>query len=117
MLPLPLETIVQSLPQGSYRSEGEYWTALDSLYFCVVTLTTVGYGDLFPTTDGMKIFMIFYILFGLVVVGAIISEFAKFTISSSVAGLVDTDGDTVRTAWARWGSDPGVLHFGSGVGF
>ena len=33
---------------------------------------------------------------GLVVVGAIISEFAKFTISSSVAGLVDTDGDTVR---------------------
>ena len=37
---------------------------LDSLYFSVTTLTTVGYGDFFPKTDAGKMFTIFYILAG-----------------------------------------------------
>jgi voltage-gated potassium channel len=45
------------------RVEG--WTWLDSLYFSVTTLTTVGYGDLAPQTAAGKIFTIFYILVGL----------------------------------------------------
>lgn len=43
----------------------EGWSWIDSLYFSVVTLTTVGYGDFSPTTDAGKLFTIFYILVGI----------------------------------------------------
>jgi voltage-gated potassium channel Kch len=46
-----------------WRVEG--WRALDSLYFTITTLTTVGYGDFAPQTDAGKIFTIFYILVGI----------------------------------------------------
>lgn len=43
----------------------EGWTWIDSLYFSVITLTTIGYGDFSPQTDVGKLFTIFYILLGL----------------------------------------------------
>jgi len=43
----------------------EKWDWLDCLYFSVVTLTTVGYGDFAPTTSAGKVFTIFYIILGL----------------------------------------------------
>ncbi|KYG80197.1 ion channel [Roseivirga ehrenbergii] len=42
----------------------EQWTWLDSLYFSIITLTTVGYGDFSPQTDWGKIFTIIYIVIG-----------------------------------------------------
>ncbi|MFT4521576.1 MAG: voltage-gated potassium channel [Bacteroidia bacterium] len=43
----------------------EEWRWLDSLYFSVITLTTVGYGDFTPQTDAGKIFTMFYIVIGI----------------------------------------------------
>lgn len=43
----------------------EGWSWVDSLYFSVITLTTIGYGDFSPQTDAGKLFTIFYIVIGL----------------------------------------------------
>jgi voltage-gated potassium channel Kch len=40
-------------------------SAVDSLYFSVVTLATVGYGDLAPKTTEGKLFTIVYLLVGI----------------------------------------------------
>jgi hypothetical protein len=43
----------------------EDWSWVDSVYFSVVAATTVGFGDLSPTTDASKLFTVFYILAGI----------------------------------------------------
>jgi hypothetical protein len=45
----------------------EGWSYLDSVYFCVVSLGTVGYGDLTPTTPIAKLFTIVYLINGIVI--------------------------------------------------
>ena len=54
----------------------ENWSILDSLYFSIVTLTTVGYGDFSPTTTAGKLFAIIYMIFGLSLIAASISVLA-----------------------------------------
>lgn len=43
----------------------EGWSWLDSVYFSVITIATVGYGDFSPHTALGKLFTIFYVLCGL----------------------------------------------------
>lgn len=43
----------------------EEWSWVDSLYFSTVAVTTVGFGDLAPSTDGSKLFTVAYILVGI----------------------------------------------------
>ena len=42
----------------------EKWSWIDSLYFTVITLATVGYGDLTPTTPVGKIVAVIFVIVG-----------------------------------------------------
>lgn len=46
----------------------EEWSWVDALYFSVITLTTIGFGDFAPLTDAGKIFTIIYIFIGIGVI-------------------------------------------------
>lgn len=53
---------------------GEDWSWVDSFYFSVIAVTTVGFGDFSPTTDFTKLFTVFYILAGISLIGVVLDE-------------------------------------------
>jgi voltage-gated potassium channel len=64
----------------------EGWSVLDSIYFSVTTLTTVGFGDPAPATAAGKIFTMLYIFVGLGVIGGFINVLAKHTFARRMRG-------------------------------
>jgi hypothetical protein len=67
----------------------EGWSVLDSLYFTVVTLTTIGYGDLHPTTPLSKVFTILFVIAG---VGFILGVL-NFVVSRTVKDRIEKKTD------------------------
>jgi len=55
----------------------EGWAWLDALYFSLITLTTVGYGDFSPHTSAGKIFTMIYIVLGLGILSSFILMVAE----------------------------------------
>lgn len=56
----------------------EGWGYLDSVYFTVITVTTIGYGDLTPQTDIGKIFTMFFAVTGIAVAFYVISLMMRY---------------------------------------
>jgi len=78
---------------GVCSNNGTQSTYLDSVYFTVITITTVGYGNIVPLEDSSKLFLSFYILLSLVLVGLLL-DVTDFLFELPD---VDADGDGVLT--------------------
>lgn len=70
------------LGSNFYTKTFENMTTLDSLYFLVVTMTTVGYGDITPTSRPSRTFTIFWAMFGVGVVAVALVEIAAAVVEA-----------------------------------
>ncbi len=64
-----------------YRSV-ENWGWVDSTYFAVSTLTTVGFGDLHPTHTASRIFTIIYMLIGISIMLYTVTLIGAYSVES-----------------------------------
>jgi voltage-gated potassium channel len=55
----------------------EDWSWVDSFYFSAITVSTVGFGDLSPTTDFTKLFTVAYIFMGISLLGSVLNEWLR----------------------------------------
>eukprot|EP00439_Symbiodinium_sp_Y106_P084199 s2032_g25.t1 len=55
----------------------EGWSWVDCVYFAVITLMTVGYGDFAPKHWGSRLLLVFFVLMSLVIVATSIGEFLE----------------------------------------
>ncbi len=89
---IALGTLVYSFREG--------WNIVDSLYFSVMTLTTIGYGDFAPTTPGMRLYTVIYAVMGIGLFVAFNARLAQFAFEgrrhddeAAADESADTDGD------------------------
>ena len=56
----------------------EGWSWVDSFYFSSVAGTTVGFGDLAPTTDASKLISVAYIFLGVGILGTFLDQRLRY---------------------------------------
>jgi voltage-gated potassium channel len=83
---LPLVAGVLVLSGTLFYWRFEDWTIVESFYFCIATLTTVGYGDFSPTSAGTQIFTVIYILTGFGVLVALLTSVAQQYLAHKAEG-------------------------------
>lgn len=74
--------LVITVGTAFYR-QMEGWSVIDALYFSVITLTTVGYGDFSPTSPVSKIFTVCYIFVGLGILAGFITKLAAYVVNQT----------------------------------
>ena len=62
----------------------EKWSIIDSMYFCVMTIATIGYGDFAPTTNLSKLFTIGMALSGIGIFVLIVTKLAQALIQNKI---------------------------------
>jgi potassium channel subfamily K, other eukaryote len=64
------------------------WDYADALYFCDVTILTVGFGDFVATNDAGRGILIPYSIFGIIFLGLMIKSIRRFAINMSKDNII-----------------------------
>lgn len=76
---LSLGVLIYSFNQENF-SGIETHPAVDALYFCIVTMCTIGYGDIAPLTPATKLFACFFVLVGFGFIDILLSGVVNYVL-------------------------------------
>ena len=77
----------------------ETYSIVDALYFCVVTMCTIGYGDIIPVTPFTKLFSCLFVLIGFGFIDALVSGMVTYVLDKQEHLLLSAvEGSHYRTA-------------------
>ncbi len=71
----------------------EHWSFVDAFYFVGVTLTTIGYGDIYPKTEIGRIFTVIFAFVGVGTTLLVLSITAEHYFTRRVQQIVKTSAD------------------------
>ncbi|MBN1898983.1 MAG: NAD-binding protein [Spirochaetes bacterium] len=74
------------------KENASFKTTFDTLWYTIVTLSTVGYGDKTPITVGGRLLGILIILFGVAIMGAVTGKIASYLVERQLKegrGMID----------------------------
>lgn len=67
----------------------EGWSLFDSLYMTVITVGTVGFGEVHPLSDAGRLFTVFLILAGVAALGFAIGQLLEFLVEGHLTGMLE----------------------------
>ena len=76
------------------------WEMTDSLYFSFVTLTSIGYGDYYPTSDLPRLYSVALMLAGMGIVAMVIGM-----VSDALSNTIGSAWDSESGAKEEWGDE------------
>jgi voltage-gated potassium channel len=76
---------VLELQFESQSPQSSIITGFDAMWYAIVTMTTVGYGDLVPVTTGGRITGMFIMFTGVAIIGALASILASLLMGSTIS--------------------------------
>ena len=82
----------------------EKWGIIDSVYFGVVTFTTIGFGDLAPSTDAGRLFMVFFAIYGIGILGVFLSIMGEAFLEVGHRAMAETEARAKKRVLAMFSS-------------
>ena len=79
---------------GLFVGRSEEWSKLDSVYYSLITASTVGYGDLRPTQKSTKLASVAIAMLGILLTGIVVATALK---SLEVSFANRSDFEEIRT--------------------
>jgi potassium channel subfamily K len=81
-------SIVFKTIEANYGGGSLTWSYANALYFCEVTILTVGFGDVYPTNNVSRGLMLPYAVGGIVMLGLVVSSLTTFATDLGTANVV-----------------------------
>jgi potassium channel subfamily K len=109
-----LIVVVYLASSASFFALAEKWLWTDALYFCCVTLLTIGYGDFIPTSNVTKAFIVVYLLIGLSLIATCLGTLFGH-LNSALSGQRSDPGKHYHLRQVAWGILGVLLVLGTGT--
>ncbi|KAL3520170.1 hypothetical protein ACH5RR_018319 [Cinchona calisaya] len=89
ILYLALGVIIYAFNRDNFKAT-ETHPVVDALYFCIVTMCTIGYGDITPDSTATKLFSIMFVLVGFGFIDILLTGMVSFVLDLQESYLLKT---------------------------